>query len=406
MTLQQEIKQSSGLKKTIKIAIEGADVLTPSGWEKSTTVLIEDGRFVSIKRIGNTNGYQQIKAHGLRMFPGIVDLDGDAFERMICPRPGVNIPLPIAMVENDRNLLAAGITTYFCGITDSYEPGLRSRETARNLINFIWEEGQYLLRCNHLIHIRHELTNTKGHEELCRWLELRRIHFLSINDHLPPLEDRYKWRRHISSLRQRVTLSNQEIVEMLTELQEHRQEGSLQVEQLVELAHIYGIPVASRDDDSEEKVALSQRRRIAISLRHGFANAEFPANVDLAAKERKYGAAVLMGAPNLIQGGSDIGWMSVVEAVKNEVLDCLCSDYHYPSLFHAPFKLHSSGLMSLEQAWELVSSRPATAIGLGKQKGKIAPGFDADFLLVHPNNPLPSSIASVYIQGKEVAKYS
>ena len=107
-----------------------------------------------------------------------------------------------------------------------------------SIIDFIWGEGQYLLSCNHLIHIRHELTNTKGHEELCSWLEKKRIHFLSINDHLPPFEYRYKWMRHISSLRQRITLSNQEIIDMLTQLQEHRQEGSLQVEHLVELAHI------------------------------------------------------------------------------------------------------------------------------------------------------------------------
>ncbi len=274
---------------------------------------------------------------------------------------------------------------------------MRSRETARNLIDFIWREGQHLLSCNHLIHIRHELTNIKGHQELCSWLEKKRIHFLSINDHLPPIEDRQKWRRHISSLRQRVTLSNQEIIDMLMELQEYRQSGSLQVEQLIELAHIYNIPIASHDDDSPEKVALSHRRKMAI--------AEFPANVDLAAQERKFGASVLMGAPNLMQGGSHMGWMSVEEALQNGVVDCLCSDYHYPSLFHAPFKLHSEGLMSLEKAWELVSSRPAAAIGLEK-KGKIAPGYDADFLLIHPGNPLPSSIASVYIQGKEVAKYS
>lgn len=398
MALNQKIKQSPKWEKIKKIAIEGVDVLTSKGWEKDTTVLIENGRFVGIKRTVNKNEYQQVKAKGLQMFPGIVDLHGDAFERMICPRPGVNIPLPMAMVENDRNLLAAGITTFFCAITDSYEPGLRSRETARNLIDFIWGEGQHLLSCNHLIHIRHELANTKGHEELCSWLEKKRIHFLSINDHLPPLEDRYKWRRYISSLRQRVTLSNQEIIDMLTELQEYRQEGSLQVEQLVELAHIYNIPVASHDDDSEDKVALSHRRRMAV--------AEFPANVDLAAQERNFGAAVLMGAPNLLRGGSHIGWMSVAEAVRNDVLDCLCSDYHYPSLFHAPFKLHSEGFMSLQQAWELVSSNPATAIGLGKRKGKIAPGFDADFLLIRPNNSLPSSIASVYIRGKEVARYS
>ncbi|MEO1428353.1 MAG: alpha-D-ribose 1-methylphosphonate 5-triphosphate diphosphatase [Cyanobacteria bacterium J06633_8] len=398
MALQQDLRQYSRLTKNTKVAIEGVDVLTPKGWEKDTNVLIEDGRFLSIKKTANKDGYQRITAKGLQMFPGIVDLHGDAFERTICPRPGVNIPLAMAMVENDRNLLAAGITTYFCAITDSYEPGLRSRETARDLINFIWGEGQHLLSCNHLIHIRHELTNIRGHEELCNWLQKRRIHFLSINDHLPPLEDRYKWRRHISNLRRRVILSNQEIIDMLTELQEYRQEGSLQVEQLVELAHIYNIPVASHDDDSEEKVALSHRRRMAV--------AEFPANVDLAAQERKYGASVLMGAPNLLQGGSHIGWMSVEEALQNNVLDCLCSDYHYPSLFYAPFKLHSEGLMPLEKAWELVSSRPAAAIGLGNQKGKIAPGFDADFLLIRPENTLPSSIASVYIKGKEVAKYS
>ncbi|MBV6626169.1 MAG: alpha-D-ribose 1-methylphosphonate 5-triphosphate diphosphatase [Rivularia sp. (in: Bacteria)] len=398
MALQQDLREYSKLKKNTKVAIEGVDVLTPKGWEKDTNVLIEDGRFLSIKKTANKDGYQRIKAKGLQMFPGIVDLHGDAFERMICPRPGVNIPLAMAMIENDRNLLAAGITTYFCAITDSYEPGLRSRETARDLINFIWGEGQHLLSCNHLIHIRHELTNIRGHEELCGWLQKRRIHFLSINDHLPPLEDRYKWRRHISNLRRRVILSNQQIIDMLTQLQEYRQEGSLQVEQLVELAHIYNIPVASHDDDSEEKVALSHRRRMAI--------AEFPANVDLAAQERKYGASVLMGAPNLLQGGSHMGWMSVEEALKNDVLDCLCSDYHYPSLFYAPFKLHSEGLMPLEKAWELVSSRPAAAIGLGNKKGKIAPGFDADFLLMRPENALPSSITSVYIKGKEVAKYS
>ena len=398
MTVQPRIKQYSKSGKTTKLAIEGAEILTPEGWQKDATVLIADGCFVDIATNPDTDGYTKIIAEGMQILPGIVDLHGDAFERMICPRRGVNIPLPIAMVENDRNLLAAGITTFFCAITDSYEPGLRSRETARSLIDFIWGDGEHLLSCNHLIHIRHELTNIKGHQELCSWLKKRRIDFLSINDHLPPIEDRKKWRRHISSLRQRLTLSNQEIVDMLVELQEYRQEGSLQVEQLIELAHINNIPVASHDDDSEEKVALSHQRKMAI--------AEFPANVDLAAEERKFGASVLMGAPNLLQGGSHLGWMSVAEALQSGVLDCLCSDYHYPSLFHAPFKLHSEGLMSLEKAWELVSSRPAAAIGLGDQKGKIAPGYDADFLLIHPENPIPSSIASVYIRGKEVAKYS
>lgn len=120
-----------------------------------------------------------------------------------------------------------------------------------------------------------------------------------------------------------------------------------------------------------------------------------------------------MGAPNLVRGSSHVGYMSVAEAAKNDVLDCLCSDYHYPSLFHAPFKLAELGLMPFETAWTLVASRPATAAGISdtcgtlrEHKGKIAPSLDADFLLISPNNSLPSAIASVYVTGQEVARYS
>lgn len=215
---------------TTKIAIQGVNALTPQGWLKDATVLIEDGEFTSINQSITPPGFHLVNAQGLQMLPGIIDLHGDAFERMICPRPGVNFPLPIAI-------------------------------------------------------------------------------------------------------------------------------------------------------------------------------AEFPADVDIAAKSQAYGAAVLMGAPNLVRGGSHLGLMSVAQAVEHDVLDCLCSDYHYPSLFYAPFKLQELGLMSFEQAWKLVSDRPARAAKISDRKGKIALGLDADFLLISPDNPLPSSISSVYILGKEVARY-
>ena len=147
--------------------------------------------------------------------------------------------------------------------------------------------------------------------------------------------------------------------------------------------------MASHDDDTEAKIELSARRGVSI--------AEFPATIELAAKSRGYGASVLMGAPNLIRGSSHLGWMSVEGAVKKGVVDCLCSDYHYPSLFNAPFKLAELGIMSLEQAWKLVSAYPAKAAGIGSSKGSIATGWDADFLLVKPNNSYPSAIASVYV---------
>ncbi|MDZ7954240.1 alpha-D-ribose 1-methylphosphonate 5-triphosphate diphosphatase [Nostoc sp. DedQUE09] len=384
-----------------KIAIQGANVLTSDGWLEDATVLIEDGQFTSIDQASSPNGFHLVNAQGLQMLPGIIDLHGDAFERMICPRPGVNFPLPIAIADNDRNLLASGITTFYCSITDSYEPGLRSRDSARGLIDFILGAGKQVLNCNHRIHIRHEEANIAGHQELCDWMVSGRVHILSINDHLPPPGNQKRLSRYLNSVRQRSSMSIEEIEELINQVTERRHEGDVQIEQLVGLAHTYGIPVASHDDDTPEKVILSQKRRVAI--------AEFPATVDLAAKSREYGAAVLMGAPNLVRGGSHLGLMSVAEAVKNNVIDCLCSDYHYPSLFYAPFKLQELGLMSFEQAWSLVSSQPAEAAGISDQKGKIAPGLDADFLLISPDNPLPSAIAvgiaSVYVTGQEVARY-
>ncbi|MCC5632253.1 alpha-D-ribose 1-methylphosphonate 5-triphosphate diphosphatase [Nostoc sphaeroides CHAB 2801] len=383
-----------------KIAIQGVNALTPDGWLKDATVLIEDGQFTSIDQASSPNGFHLVNAQGFQMLPGIIDLHGDAFERMICPRPGVNFPLPIAIADNDRNLLASGITTFYCSITDSYEPGLRSRDSARALIDFILGAGKQVLNCNHRIHIRHEEANIAGHQELCDWMVSGRVHILSINDHLPPPGNQKRLSRYLNSVKQRSSMSIEEIEELINQVTERRHEGDVQIEQLVDLAHTYGIPLASHDDDSLEKVTLSQQRRVAI--------AEFPATVDLAAKSREYGAAVLMGAPNLVRGGSHLGLMSVTEAVKNNVIDCLCSDYHYPSLFYAPFKLQELGLMPFEQAWSLVSSRPAEAAGISDQKGKIAPGLDADFLLISPDNSLPSAItaiSSVYVAGKEVARY-
>ncbi|MBW4646883.1 MAG: alpha-D-ribose 1-methylphosphonate 5-triphosphate diphosphatase [Goleter apudmare HA4340-LM2] len=381
-----------------KLAVQGVDVLTPDGWVKDATVLIDAGKFISIDQTNSPKGFDVVNAQGLQMLAGIIDLHGDAFERMICPRPGVHFPLEIAIADNDRNLLASGITTFFCSITDSYEPGLRSRDSARALINFILGAGKQVLNCNHCIHIRHEEANTQGHQELCDWMTSGKVQILSINDHLPPPGNHKRLHRYLKSVGQRSSMSVQEIEELLSQVAERRHEGYAQVEELVNLAHTHGITLASHDDDTPEKVALSQQRQVAI--------AEFPADVALATQSRAYGAAVLMGAPNLVRGGSHLGLMSVAEAAKHEVLDCLCSDYHYPSLFHAPFKLQELGLMDFEQAWSLVSSRPATAAGISDSKGKIAPGLDADFLLVSPNNSLPNAISSVYVLGQEVARYS
>lgn len=379
-----------------QFAIEGTDILTPDGWVKNGTVIIENGKFLAIDET-ITEKLPTINAKGLLMLPGIVDIHGDAFERAIAPRPGSHFPLKMGILENDRHLIASGITTFFYSITDSYEPGLRSRETAREIIDFVLGEGKNSLKADSRIHIRHEQANTDDYEELCDWLKQGKIDLLSLNDHLPPVGDDYKLNRHLNSLRRRHKMSDEELHQLIKTALNNQEKGLQQVEELVSLAHDHHIPLASHDDDTEAKVQLSAKWGVSI--------AEFPANVDIAAKSRDYGASVLMGAPNLIRGGSHVGWMSVEIAAKEGVVDCLCSDYHYPSLFSAPFKLDEMGIMSFEEAWKLVSTYPAEAAGIGESKGKIAKGFDADFLLIQSDNSHLNSIKSIYIKGKEVARY-
>lgn len=382
-------------KVTPKIALQGADVLTPSGWLRDATVLVEDGKFTQIDQTLKPSSYVSIDVTGLQLLPGIVDVHGDAFERMICPRPGVAFPIEMAIVENDRTLLANGITTFYYSITDSFEPGLRSRNTARQVIQAV--QNTTALCANSYIHIRHEQANTANYDELCDWLNTGKIQLLSLNNHLPPSTDDETLTRYTKGLQQRIKLSQSEIRTMIEAAIARQEEGLQQIEQLVSQAYQKGIPVASHDDESEEMVQMSARRQVSI--------AEFPASIALAAQSQDYGASVLMGAPNLVRGGSHVGYMSVADAVQAGVVDCLCSDYHYPSLFHAPFKLARMGLMPFEQAWKLVSTHPARAARIGDRKGAILPGFDADFLLIKPENSLPSAIVSVYLQGQEVACY-
>lgn len=160
------------------------NILLEDGWKNNSSFCIENSKFTNIDKEVNCENI--IDLNGQYVLPGIVDIHGDSFERCMTPRAGVHIPLESAIFENDNYLLSSGITTFFYSITDSFENGLRSRENAKKMIKFITTN---MLRCRSLIHIRHEVANTKKFEELLQWIEDGVINLLSINDHLPRLED-------------------------------------------------------------------------------------------------------------------------------------------------------------------------------------------------------------------------
>ncbi len=309
------------------------------------------------------------------------------------PRAGTTFPLDLALAANDASLIANGITTFYYSITDGFEPGPRSRDTVRELLLAL-EALSPRFSCQARVHIRHERVNTELHEELMGWLADGRVHMLSLNDHLPELDNPAATERYLAGLRRRVTMDAAETQRFLEGLQNRRDLGDRQTGELARQARQAGVSLSSHDDHGLDDV---ERNRVL-----GTSIAEFPMDAETASASREAGVAVLMGAPNLVRGGSHVGAISVRDAITGNLVDILCSDYHYPSLFRAPFVAAEHGLLPLEQAWKMVSENPAKAAGLGASKGQIAPGFDADLLLLSELDGSPLSLQSTLVGGRLV----
>lgn len=373
-------------------AITGARVLTPEGWAEAD-VVVEGGH---IAEIGTAPpGLARLEAAGTLLLPGIVDLHGDAFERHMAPRPGVGFPVDLALASNDAALIANGITTFFYSITDGFEPGPRSRDTARDLVQAV-HSLRPRMGCDARIHVRHERVATEGHAELSEWLEQGMVHLLSLNDHLPPLDDPVKRERYLSGLRRRVPMTEAEEGAFLESLQDRRALGHEQCRELAAMAHAHGVALASHDDRTAEDVALAQALGVSV--------AEFPITDSACRAHRAAGVHVMMGAPNAVRGGSHVGGLGVREAVGQGLVDVLVSDYHYPSLLHVPFLLAGLGILPLERAWGLVSANPAAAAGLD-DRGVIAPGRRADLLLMRGDaGGLPLDLLATIVGGRAVLR--
>src|SRR5262252_7646776 len=165
------------------LRIAGARVLLGSGVEDAPVHVSScDGCVADIGR--ESPAARTLDGTGLLLLPGIIDIHGDAFERQIMPRPGVDIALDIALIDSDRQAIANGITTVFHGVTWSWEPGLRGADNARAILAAI-ESLSARLAADTRFHLRHETFNLDAEDQIMDWLAARRIDALAFNDHMP-----------------------------------------------------------------------------------------------------------------------------------------------------------------------------------------------------------------------------
>ncbi len=359
------------------LVLHGGEVLAPGGASVARADVVVAAGIIESIGPGGIDGAgagadtRLLDATGAWVLPGIVDVHGDAFERSLMPRAGVSVDVSDGLADNDTHLLAAGITTAYLSATDSWEPGLRSRNTLRSLIEANDRTPGFVDR---RVHVRHERCNTEDFDELLDWVLSDRVQMISYNDHTPG---------GISLVGSGVTqtqvarsgLSEPELLKLQDEAIARRDLGADQERRLAEVCRAARCPTASHDADSADD--LSRDRALGVAI------AEFPTSLDLATRYLEAGIEVALGAPNLVRGGSHLGNLSVRDAVAGSGASLLCSDYHYPSLLRSPFVLSDLGLRSFGEAWAMVSTSPAASAGLD-DRGRVAPGLRADLVVVEP----------------------
>lgn len=365
-------------------------VLLADGSVEDTTVTVEDGR---IAAVGGACRGDEWNAGDAWLLPGVVDLHGDAFERQMMPRPGVHFPIDLALLDTDAQLISNGISTAYHGVTYSWEPGLRGRESTLALKAALAEMKPHLA-CDTRFHLRHETHNLAAEAEVLGWLADGSVDLLAFNDHSDMILDRIlNQGKSTATYTARTGLSHDGFVALLHRVAEGKPAVPESVDRLAAAAVANGVALASHDDFTPEM----RRRYHAVGCRI----AEFPMNTATAETAVALGDPVICGAPNVVRGGSHLGSDGILAAreVREGRCTILVSDYYYPALAQAPFRLARDGDAAFPDAWALVSTNPARAAGLD-DRGAIAEGQRADLAVVTDRGTGPVRVAATLIEGR------
>ena len=355
------------------LRVAGGNVLLTDSTFEQTDLLLEDGM---IARVGtHVAPGAVLDARGLLVLPGIVDIHGDAFERQLQPRPGVGFPPDIALADTEAQLLANGITTAFHGVTLSWEPGLRSLDIWRGLLDAL-EAGSWV--CDMRVHLRWEAFNLDALGVALDDIAAGRVHLLAFNDHTPAILERLADSVTGAKYSDRAGMNLTEFRKLAERVAAARDRVPAGLERIGAAARDAGIPMASHDDAT---IAMRDDFRAG-----GARICEFPMEKAVAEAARAAGDWVVMGCPNVVRGGSHLGWASAATLVEAGTCTVLSSDYYYPAMMRAAFILAGRGKLDLPQAWALITANPAAAAGLA-DRGSIAQGKRADIVLVDPSRP-------------------
>ena len=369
------------------------------------SVLIRDGLIADVSGGSAVAGED---LDGDYLLPGVVELHTDHLEYHISPRPGVRWdPLP-AVLAHDAQLAAAGVTTVLDAVRVGGAPGVPESDpgAGRRLADSVELAADAgLLRADHAIHVRCEVSSDYCRDAFGAFADDPHVRLVSLMDHTPgqrQFADLAAFRRYYVGKGRTTDAEFDSFVAPLIERSERYSDGNRRA--IAGLAAERGIPLAAHDDATPEHVAES----VALGTRI----AEFPTTVVAAQAAAERGQQIVMGAPNIVRGGSQSGNVAALELLGLGLLHILSSDYVPSSPLQAVFQLAADGTLDLPEGVRLVSGNPARAVGLD-DRGEITASKRADLVRVRPHD-LPATerhpsgcrvpvVRSVYRQGARVS---
>lgn len=345
------------------LSLVGAEVLMPEGLHR-VPLHIADGRIA--ERPGRA-----VDLTGYLIVPGIVDLHGDGFEHHLAPRRGAVQDLALGLRSLDAELAANGITTAVLAQFFSWEGGMRGPDFAARVAAAV-AKADTLSEMR--LQLRLEVNLLDDYARALDLVAAQDIRYVVFNDHLPHAAlGAGKRPPRLTGQALKSGRSPEAHLALMQGLHARRAEVPGALEALARALAARGVRMGSHDDPSPDIRARYRAMGVRI--------AEFPETRDTAMAARAAGDAVLMGAPNVVRGGSHDKKQSAGDLVREGAVDALVSDYHYPAPLAAAFRLVDEGL-HLAEVWPLISSRPADILGL-TDRGRIAPGLRADLCVIH-----------------------
>ncbi|WP_059019130.1 alpha-D-ribose 1-methylphosphonate 5-triphosphate diphosphatase [Vibrio coralliirubri] len=330
------------------------------------------------------------------LMPGLIELHTDNLEKYFTPRPKVNWPPLSAMSAHDTQLIGSGITTVLDAVAlGDYRDGNR-QENLDQFINTVAEsQKRGLTRAEHRIHLRCEVPHSTTVGLFERYVNMPEVQLVSLMDHAPGQRQFVNIDKYRTYYQGKYNMTDAEMAIYEKDQVAQSQRWSKQNrDEITRQCRDLNIPTASHDDATSAHVTESKELGMVI--------AEFPTTVEAAKRSHELGLKVMMGAPNVIRGGSHSGNVAAHELASLGVLDILSSDYYPVSLLDAVFTLVNDERNNLDvaQAVQLATLNPAQALGL-TDRGVIAEGKRADLVLAHRLDD-HQLVSRVWREGKKV----